>query len=447
MMNASKDFILNFLKDCGDVGADGHQIFAAHKRQKLMPVNMTALLNELIEDGLIRDETDDSGNTLFFIEPDALPSLKSGTFSVPTMADLYEPAELATTQTEVVQIPESLLPSSPMVAMSMAELPDDMLPTDAIGPMVRSVERTIADVGIMLPAFSLASTVETVRDSAQKTFIEFLRTGAALLRVRLTMSRAEFDAWVKDEGLPIGHRNIYNAMNAVRAIDASPELRGIAKGMTSIKKFQVVQRVLSLPGGLEEFRKDGKVLGLVPDEVEQLSKRKLEALEAEHKALQEKNAANEAALAQKTEELKNAHQKLAIIREPELAPGQVDKDYLEDTNRAVSSVAANVEMLRPTRRKDLEALDPATIHKVYAAGLYLHKHVNLLLREIETTWGTRLPELLLDENGEPRTPYARQDLRILTGEVLTDYEAAMEALRKDGQGTFQIVNRKDVPRR
>jgi hypothetical protein len=423
-MDPVENSLMEFVRDARiPVSLSEIQDHFRARRVRTSRTNTLELLENLVQDGaLVVQGTIGSDSELYSLPaptPMQVPEWQepaSEEASPRTMADFIEEAPAAT--------PSAPLPTTDVFDMVptgeqilLPELPEEALPLEEAFKAVNQVGAIANELGIELPEFNMANTHVLIRQSVQRSFQEWLRTGALLYQARLYTSRAEFAEWVARCGIPMSERSIQKAISGFRAIQEIPECRKLASGMSSIKKFQVVQRVLTVPGALEVYRSTGKILDMTPAELDSASKTTLEALEKEMRRKGEeasaKIAALETAVAAKDEELGKVHRELSLRTNPELSEAALSKAFLAEIGQLIDAAYPRLAQLQVGRRTDLNSLQPTAISRGYVALIGLSKTLSLVLREFEARWGKQVPELLLDEDGQMRMPVTRQELRIL----------------------------------
>lgn len=357
-----------------------------------------------------------------------------------------------------------------VAANTPAEVPE-LLPTMAeTGPALpelsqREISTELAvlrrmDLGFELMPYNAETTVTRVRELHRSMLTAWLETGAYLYRAKLVMGN-RFWPWFDEQQLPFGRKWASQSMQTLRMVLHDPELPKLVKKMQSIKAFRVVASRLALPEGKAEYQTTGTILGRTPEELGQMSERAVlglakpspqlellpdNAVRKERDELASSLMEREAELMaerMKTSnlmtELMVARQQIARNADPELNSAGITGDFLRDLHSTRQLVMAKLSELRPSRRRDLDGLSESAVLELYSTLLLLEKAVNLNMREVETRFAGRVPELLQDSDGQPRAPMSRANLRVLEEELQETWQGV--SAMADGKAVTVIDGR------
>lgn len=342
----------------------------------------------------------------------------------------------------VITLPDSLLPAPP----SYADLPDTTVtPREASVELARLKK---ADLGFDLLPYDANSTVIRVRELHRSLLASWLEMGAYLYRAQLVMGN-KFWGWFDGQQFPFSRDWARQSISTVRLCLEDPELPKLCRRMRSVKAFQVVARRLAEPEGKAEFAAHGTVHGQSIESIESMRQREIaqltrqggestdpqlkllpdESIRQERDALAEKLQKAEemlnqerAQLATQTRELMVARQQIARQADPELNREGITTDFVRDLHTTRQLVMLKVTELRPSRRRDLEGLSDSAVLELYSTLILIEKATHLALREVETRFGGRVPELLQDSEGQARAPMSRANLRILEEDMQETWE-------------------------
>lgn len=345
------------------------------------------------------------------------------------------------------EIPDGFFPAALVEGAGDAD-PDE---EDQVARVLTVRKLEGLDVGFVLGPYDPKATAAAVREAGAAMFQAYLKAGAYLYRAKLKMGTRSFWIWFQEQGFPFGRRWAEKSISTVRQIMADGELRKIAKRMSSIKCFEVVAKRLTEPQGRQEFQRQGTVYGHSPEELEAggtraadaLAKETADAEQLEMLPYEEVRKQRDGAMREladlkaeaeaKARALDAVQLRLTKLENPDLNAAELTTEFLAMLREQRFTALDALTRLNPHRRRDWkEALGQRAVLELYASLLAIQKIATANLREVEFIWGSAFPELLQDDDGQPRTPTTRQGLRIIRREAQETWEAASAI--QDGEG-------------
>ena len=417
----------------------------AEAKAQLNNALISTLENRMLESQLIKDAA-----SKFTLDPTMLSCSLNELVACGVVERYHHQGEVwvnpanQAAQSELVVIPELL----PAVSGDNVDDVPDMSPREASGEL--QVLRR-ADLGFELLPWEEGSTAAKVRELHRSMLTSWLETGAYLYRARLVLGR-QFWIWFDRQHFPFGRRWGRQAIQTLRMVLHDPELPKLVRKMQSIKAFRVVAQRLATPEGKAELAEAGTILGRMPEELGSMSERAVleaskqaqaaaqgteqltllpdEAVRQEREMLQKALQASEQALTlerqkrvELADELATARQQIARSADPDLNGAAISKDFLTELEQWRGELLARLEHLRPSRRQELLGLSEPALVQFYSTLLLVEKELHLVCREVETRFGARVPELLLDSEGNARSALSRAELRVLEEVVQQEYQA------------------------
>ena len=343
--------------------------------------------------------------------------------------DIYTPAD---DSQDVVDI----LPSSPL---SMEE--SHFAVSVQLAPVhIRMMEE--GHLGFEMVPYSPEDTAIQIKAYTRKMLDSWLKLGAYLYRAKLHMDGkgGAFWTWFDEQEFSFSRRWAYDSINGARAFLSDPNLRKVTRQIGgSIKKLQVVARRLATPEGQAEFEDDGTILGAKPEEIDGIGLRRLQEKAKAADELRKKNEKLKDDLAEKTKVLAETQATLLQVTNPDLHTKEVRKAYMKDLMDAKCVCFAKLENIRPMRRRGMDELGADEVFTLLSVAIALEKEVYLLLREIETTFGSTYKSLLFDHKGTFVRISDMREIRLCQEEANEARGGAQAAL--DGR-PFTIVNKR-----
>ena len=327
---------------------------------------------------------------------------------------------------DVTQVPDEMFP---MIGRD-PEQDDDQDESARTAVLTLRLLNDSNRLGFDLGPYNLATTGLQIRSDMQGMLLHHLRIGALLYRVRLTEGVTKFWAWFDGQQFPMSRDAARRAILATRQVLDDPKLAAIARNLQSVKAFQIVARRLSLPEGQAELANSGTVMGLKPENLSGSSirdladlKKRVEEAERKQKAAEQEAAALRVASESGTRERDKLRLEILKHTNPDLNVSEIRTSWRREASEARAQAAAGISRYRCSIRRDLDALGEEEALIGWADLLLLRKLVDARLAEWELKFGKLAPAILLDEEGNPRTPMTRVSLRVMEEQIPDDYDA------------------------